>query len=69
MIKIYKQAVITVEENAWVLLYDADTKEILMHPQQCSGTYTCAQTLVIADKLEELEYYVAENGLNTNNDL
>ncbi len=69
MIKTYKQAVITVDENTWILLYDEDTREILMKPQQCSGTYTCAQTLVVADTLEELEQYVAENGLNTNNDL
>ena len=61
MIKIYKQAVITVDENVWVFVYDNDTKKILMEPQQCSGTYTCAQTLVVADTLEECEEYIKGN--------
>ena len=63
MITTYKWAVITVDESSWVLLYDEESKEILMEPQQCSGTYTCACTLVVADTKEELEQYIADNEL------
>jgi molybdopterin biosynthesis enzyme MoaB len=63
MIKTYKQAVITVDENVWTFVYDTDSKKILMEPQQCSGTYTCSQTLVIADSLEECEEYIETNAI------
>lgn len=63
MIKTYKWAVITVDENAWVFLYDEDTKKIQMEPQQCSGTYTCAYTLVVADSKEECDQYILDNNL------
>jgi hypothetical protein len=63
MIETYKWAVVTVEESQWAMLYDEDSKDILMEPQQCSGTYTCADTLVVADTLEECEDYIKENNL------
>jgi hypothetical protein len=66
MINTYKWAVITVDENAWVFIYDDETKIILMEPQQCSGTYTCAQTLVVADTLEECKEYIKDNGITDN---
>lgn len=67
MINVYKWAVIDVTEDQWVMLYNEETKEILVEPQQCSGSHTCANTLVIADTIEELEEYIAENGLVYNN--
>lgn len=63
MIKYYRRAIITVDENAWVFLYDESTKGIIMEPQQCSGTYTCASSMVVADTLEELEQYIEDNNL------
>lgn len=63
MINTYKWAVITVDENAWVFIYDDETKKILMEPQQCSGTYTCAQPVVVADSLEECEEYIETNSI------
>jgi hypothetical protein len=67
MIKTYNQAVITIDENVWVFVYDKDSKKMLMYPQQCSGTYTCAQHVVVADTLEECEEYIKDN--NITNDL
>ena len=63
MINIYKWAVIDVTEDQWVMLYDEETKEILDKPQQCSGSHTCASTLVVADTKEELDQYIVDNGL------
>ena len=63
MIKTYKQAVITIDENVWAFIYDTDSKKILMEPQRCSGTYTCPQTLVVADSLEECEEYINDNDI------
>jgi hypothetical protein len=63
MITICNNTVVTIDENEWVFIYDADTKEILMSPQQCSGTYNCAQLLVVTGTLEELNLYIMDNNL------
>ena len=63
MIETYKYAVITVDESKWTMLYDEDSKTILIEPQQCSGTYTCVDTLVVADTLEECVNYITEHEL------
>jgi hypothetical protein len=63
MINVYKWAVIDVTEDQWVMLYNDETKEILVEPQKCSGSYTCANTLVVADTKEELEQYIIDNKL------
>ena len=63
MINIYKWAVIDVTQDQWIVLYNDETKKILVEPQQCSGSYTCANTLVVADTKEELDQYIVDNGL------
>jgi hypothetical protein len=63
MINTYKYAVITVDESQWVMIYNDENKIITMTPQQCAGTYTCADTLVVADTLEECEQYIVDNRL------
>lgn len=63
MINIYKWAVIDVTEDQWVMLYSEETKEILVTPNKCSGSHTCADTLVVADTKEELEQYITDNKL------
>jgi hypothetical protein len=50
-------------EQDWWMIYDASTKQIVIEPQQCSGYTSSPLTMVIADTLEELEQYIAENNL------
>lgn len=44
-------------------MYDDATKIILVEPSQCSGSHTCAITLVVADTKEELDQYIVDNAL------
>ena len=63
MINVYKWAVIETTQDQWIMMYDDATKKILMEPQQCSGSHTCAITLVVADTKEELDQYIVDNAL------
>lgn len=63
MINIYKWAIIDVTEDEWVMLYNDETKEVLVEPNKCSGSHTCADTLVVADTKEELDQYIQDNNL------
>ena len=63
MINVYKWAVIETTQDEWIMMYDDATKIILVEPSQCSGSHTCAITLVVADTKEELEQYIVDNGL------
>ena len=73
MIKIYSnqetpdvvpsvEGIITSETDWWII-YDAVTNGIIVPPQQCSGGTTSPFTMVIADTEEELNQYIADNGL------
>lgn len=50
-------------EQDWWMIYDIDTKEIMVTPQQCSGYTSSPFTMVIADTQEELGQYIQENDL------
>ena len=63
MMNVYKWAVIETTQDQWIMMYDDETKKILMEPQQCSGSYTCAITLVVADTKEELDQYIVDHAL------
>lgn len=63
MINVYKWAVIETTQDEWIMMYDDATKIILVEPSQCSGSHTCAITLVVADTEEELLTYIEENDL------
>jgi hypothetical protein len=73
MIKIYSsQEIPDVIENVtniittetdWWMIYDADTNEVIIPPQQCLGETSSPYTMVIADIKEELNQYIADNGL------
>lgn len=54
---------ILTDENEWWMIYDADTKEIIIQPQQCLGGTSSQFTMVIADSKEELEEYILNNEL------
>jgi hypothetical protein len=73
MIKIYSnqeqpdvvpmvEEVIT-NENEWWMIYDANTLQIIILPQQCSGSTSSPYTMAISDTKEELEQYIQDNGL------
>ena len=63
MICTYTKAIIELNENQWALLYEENTKNILMDPQQAAGFYAVADVLVVADTKEELEQYIQDHGL------
>jgi len=63
MINVYKWAVIETTQDQWIMMYDDETKNILLEPSQCSGSHTCAITLVVADTKEELDQYIVDNHL------
>jgi len=52
----------TAEEDWWII-YDADTKLIVIEPLQCSGYTSSPFTMVIADTKEELDQYIVDNKL------
>ena len=54
---------IITNETDWWMIYDADTNEIIILPQQCVGETSSPYTMVIADTEEELNQFIVENGL------
>jgi hypothetical protein len=50
-------------EQEWWMIYNADTKVIVIEPLQCSGYTSSPFTMVIADTKEELDQYIADHGL------
>jgi hypothetical protein len=56
-------------EQDWWMIYDATTKQIIVEPQQCSGYTSSPLAMVIADAIEELEQYIADNNLIFKNKL
>lgn len=50
-------------ETDWWMIYDANTLQVLIPPQQCSGETSSPYTMAIADTLEELEQHTQDNGL------
>lgn len=50
-------------DQEWWMIYDADTKVIVIEPLQCSGYTSSPFTMVIADTEKELEQYIIDNGL------
>jgi len=63
MINVYTKAVIEITENQWVMLYEEESKNILIEPQQSSGFYTAVDILVVADSKEECEQFIADSNL------
>jgi len=50
-------------EQDWWMIYNADTKLITIEPLQCSGYTSSPFTMVISDRKEELDQYIADHGL------
>lgn len=54
---------INTTETEWWMIYDANTLQIIIPPQQCSGGTSSPYTMAISDTLEELDQYIQDNGL------
>lgn len=54
---------IITNEIEWWMIYDANTLQVIIPPQQCSGETSSPYTMAIADSLEELDQYIQDNGL------
>ena len=63
MITTHKHTIIDVDSDKWLIFYNDETKELLTRPFQAGGSYTCADTLVTADSLEECNAFIIENHL------
>lgn len=50
-------------DTEWWMIYDANTLQVIIPPQQCAGGTSSPYTMAIADSLEELEQHIQENGL------
>ena len=51
------------DQNQWWLVYEETSKNIIVEPQQCSGSTSGPLTMVVADTKEELDQFIVENGL------
>ena len=63
MINVYSKALIEVTQDRWAMLYEQESKNITMEPQQASGFYNVVDVLVVADTKEELDQYIVDNEL------
>jgi len=50
-------------DQEWWMIYDANTLQIIIPPQQCSGGTSSPYTMATSDTKEELEQYIQENNL------
>jgi hypothetical protein len=63
MITEYKWTIVDVSSDKWVFIYNDSTNELLVEPFQCGGSYTCQDTVVVADTLGECRQYIIEKQL------
>jgi len=63
MIIEHKNTIVDVSSDKWVIIYNDETLKLLTEPFQSCGSYTCADTLVVADTLEECRAYITEKKL------
>jgi hypothetical protein len=54
------------DQNQWWFVYDEANKEIIVEPQQCSGSTSGPYLMVVADTKEELDQYIVDNNLIKN---
>jgi len=50
-------------ETEWWMIYNANTLQVLVPPQQCAGGTSCVYTMVITDTKQEIDQYIQDNGL------
>lgn len=50
-------------EDQWWMIYDDETKKIIIEPQQCSGYTSSPLTIIISNSKEELEQHIIDLNL------
>jgi len=69
MMNVYKNPKnIKTNQDQWWFLYEEASKNIIVEPQQCSGSASGPRTIVVADTKEELDQYIMDNGLKLSTD-
>jgi hypothetical protein len=63
MITEHKWTIVDIASDKWVFIYNDDTNELLTEPFQCGGSYTCQDTVVVADTLEECRQCITDKQL------
>jgi len=69
MIKVHSNQNSTLTENIhtteedWWMIFDPDSKKVIVKPQQCSGYTSSPLTMVITETKEELNQYIIDNDL------
>jgi hypothetical protein len=48
-------------DQDWWMIYNSNTKELVIEPQQCSGFTSSPFTMVVSDNKEELDQYIIDN--------
>jgi hypothetical protein len=65
MMNVYKNPKnIETNQDQWWFIYEEASKNIIVEPQQCSGSTSGSRTMVVADTKEELDQYIVDNGLS-----
>lgn len=63
MIVEHKRTIVDISADKWLFMYNDETLEMITEPFQSGGSYTCADTLVVADTHQECIDYISEKGL------
>lgn len=69
MIKIYSNQSLESAQNVhttdqeWWMIFDPNSKKVIVKPQQCSGYTSSPLTMVVAESKEELDQYIIDNNL------
>ena len=55
-------------EEQWWMIFESETKKIIIYPNKCSGYTSSPFMMIVADSKEELEKYILENELSSSID-
>ena len=50
-------------EQQWWMIFESETKKIIVSPNQCSGYTSSPFTMIVADSKEECEQFIADSNL------
>lgn len=63
MISEHKLTVVDIDANKWLAFYNENTHTLLCEPFCGSGSYTCADVLIVADSFEECKDYIVKKNI------
>lgn len=53
-------------EDQWWMVVESETKKIIVSPNQCSGYTSSPFTMIVSDSKEELDQWILENSIISN---